>query len=523
MWFAMSKKPVDQRGAESLQHSSVLAVRLTIMVKSAVQVRLATRDDMLRPHSDAQAHRSITATIPAAAGTNQLAAPTSSTTVVDPVTFIDLFAGLGGFHVALDKLGATCVFAAEWEPDLQALYEKNFGIRPEGDITKVNLSAIPPHTILCAGFPCQPFSKSGKQLGFEHTEQGELFFNVIDILRALRPQCFILENVPNLLKHDDGRTFARIERELRGLGYNIRHEKLSPHQFTIPQIRERVYIVGTLGDMSRFAWPKTSDEPTSIKTILGDDGGKALPPRVLEALHVWGEFLERSKQSEDRELPSFPIWGMEFGATYPYKGPTPWQLVRTGRIKELRSTKGTLGHPLRNLGTSDILSALPSHARREQTEFPKWKQTFIRQNREFYARNREWIDPWLPKIQDFPSSFQKLEWNAHGEERDIWQYVIQVRASGVRVKRQTTAPSLIAMTDTQVPIIGWEQRYMTPAECARLQSLESIAMPESPSKAFKALGNAVNSEVVRRIVASLLATIETKSTPSTRGRRDDGH
>ncbi len=438
---------------------------------------------------------------------NSVQQAASPATTATSITFIDLFAGLGGFHVALDKLGAKCVFAAEWEADLQTLYEKNFGFRPEGDITKVDLSIIPPHTVLCAGFPCQPFSKSGKQLGFEHTEQGKLFFNVIEILKAHRPQCFILENVPNLLKHDAGKTFAQIEQELRNLGYDIKHEKLSPHQFTIPQIRERIYIVGTLGDMSKFAWPKTSNEPTSIKTILGNEGGKALPPRVLQALQTWGEFLELSKLSEDDELPSFPIWGMEFGATYPYEGATPWELVKTGRTEELQRTKGTLGRSLRHLEGEDILAALPSHARREQAEFPKWKQTFIRQNREFYARNREWIDPWLPRIRDFPSSFQKFEWNAHGEERDIWQYVIQLRASGVRLKRQTTAPSLIAMTDTQVPIIAWEKRYMTPAECARLQSLDALDMPESPSKAFRALGNAVNAEVVRRIVQNLLATM----------------
>ncbi|MDR2565443.1 MAG: DNA (cytosine-5-)-methyltransferase [Bifidobacteriaceae bacterium] len=482
------------------------------MLETALRARATTRKATpLRRPAGGSGHSATSAAPagPTTDGSDQQASPAPPSTTTGPVTFIDLFAGLGGFHVALDKLGATCVFAAEREPDLQTLYEKNFGLRPEGDIATVDLSSIPPHTVLCAGFPCQPFSKSGKQLGFEHTEQGKLFFNVIEILGAHRPQCFILENVPNLLKHDEGRTFARIEQELRGLGYAIRHERLSPHQFTIPQIRERVYVVGTLGDMTQFAWPETSEEPTSIKTILGNEGGKMLPPRVLEALSVWGEFLELSKQSDDEELPSFPIWGMEFGATYPYEGSTPWELIRTGRIRELQRTRGTLGRPLGRLGDEDILAALPSHARREQSEFPRWKQTFIRQNREFYARNREWIDPWLPKIRGFPSSFQKFEWNAHGEERDIWQYVIQIRASGVRLKRQTTAPSLIAMTDTQVPIIAWEKRYMTPAECARLQSLGDLAMPESPSKTFRALGNAVNAEVVRRIAQSLLATIPT--------------
>lgn len=142
--------------------------------------------------------------------------------------------------------------------------------------------------------------------------------------------------------------------------------------------------------------------------------------------------------------------------------------------------------------------------------FPKWKQDFIRKNREFYAENRDWIAPWRPKILKFPSSLQKLEWNIQGGHQNLWDYVIQFRASGVRVKRRNTAPSLIAMTDTQVPIIAWEERYMTPRECARLQSMQSLKqLPSSPVQAFQALGNAVNTDVVERVASALL-----QSTPS---------
>ncbi|HEY9117844.1 MAG TPA: DNA cytosine methyltransferase, partial [Roseivirga sp.] len=134
-----------------------------------------------------------------------------------------------------------------------------------------------------------------------------------------------------------------------------------------------------------------------------------------------------------------------------------------------------------------------------------WKQNFIRQNREFYKENAKWIDPWLPKILKFPPSLQKLEWNIKGGERDVWKYVVQFRASGVRLKRATTAPSLVAMTTTQVPIIAWEKRYMTPKECANLQSLGSLKFHPSPtSKAYKAFGNAVNADVVEAIARQLL-------------------
>lgn len=134
-----------------------------------------------------------------------------------------------------------------------------------------------------------------------------------------------------------------------------------------------------------------------------------------------------------------------------------------------------------------------------------WKVQFIRQNREFYRRHKQWIRPWLKKILGFPPSLQKLEWNCKGEERNIWKYVIQFRASGVRVKRPTTAPSLIAMTTTQVPIIAWEKRYMTPRECARLQSMGELRhLPESPTKSYKALGNAVNADVAEMVASALL-------------------
>lgn len=419
--------------------------------------------------------------------------------------FVDLFAGLGGFHVALEKLGGECVFAAEWQTHLQNLYFENFGLRPEGDIREVEPTSVPDHDVLCAGFPCQPFSKAGEQLGFECTRQGDLFFNVAAIIKAKTPRYFILENVPNLLKHDSGRTFERIKAILIELGYEVESRRLSPHQFGIPQVRERVYIVGSRASLSGFVWPEPISHSTSIRSVLEKRPADAKPitPQVEKCLDVWNDFLSRSLPSI--ELPSFPIWSMEFGADYPYADGTPFAVLCEKGTRGLTKFRGSHGLPLRQLKPSDRWAALPSHARTEQLEFPKWKQDFIRQNREFYVTNKKWIDPWLPNVLPFPPSLQKFEWNAKGGERDIWRYVIQFRASGVRIKRPTTAPSLIAMTDTQVPIIGWEKRYMTPRECARLQSLGDMALPERRTRAFEALGNAVNASVVGNIASNLMA------------------
>jgi DNA (cytosine-5)-methyltransferase 1 len=431
--------------------------------------------------------------------------------------FIDLFAGLGGFHIALQRLGGRCVFAAEWQEHLQELYELNHGIRPAGDITKVAVDEVPEHDVLAAGFPCQPFSKAGEQLGFECTKQGGLFFDVEKILAARMPPFFILENVPNLLKHDSGRTWKTIQDKLgaTGLGYHIDARRYSPHNFGIPQVRERVYIVGSLEPLTSFEWPQPSGEETTIETVLEKNppAARRLSPQVRECLEVWNDFLKAAPKR--LKLPSFPLWSMEWGATYPYELETPFaRKIRLG-AEGLTGFCGSHGVKLGYKRTLDERwAALPSHARTEQFIFPKWKQDFIGQNRKFYAENRSWIAPWLPKILRFPSSLQKLEWNVQGGHPDLWDYVIQFRASGVRVKRRSTAPSLIAMTDTQVPIIAWEERYMTPRECARLQSMQSLKhLPASSGRAFQALGNAVNADVVEKVASALLRSAPLKRSP----------
>jgi len=416
--------------------------------------------------------------------------------------FVDLFAGLGGFHQALASLGHECVFASESDHDLAELYYKNFGIKPYGDIREY-YRRVPRHDILCAGFPCQPFSKAGDQLGFDCPQWGDLFEYVIRILRRHKPRYLIIENVPNLVRHNKGRTWQNVCNRLRRAGYAIDSNLLSPHQFGVPQVRERAVIVGDRRGLGDFRWPEGTHgvEDNTICSILDSrpKTARTLTPSALKYIKAWQSLLDALP--EDEQLPSFPIWAMEFGANYPFEHGTPW----AADIRHLGRCRGAIGKPLKGLSKPEMLRALPAYAQSKRKRFPDWKVDFIRQNREFYLRHKKVIDKWLPTIAEFAPSFQKLEWNWKDGPRNLWKTIIQFRASGIRAKRPNAAPSLVALTTSQIPVIPWERRYMTMRECARLQSMGSLKfLPETQGGAYKALGNAVNVRVMTKVAKNLL-------------------
>ena len=187
-------------------------------------------------------------------------------------TFIDLFAGLGGFRLALESFGAKCVYSNEWDLPVQNVYRDNFGDGPEGDITEVDEKTIPDHDILCAGFPCQAFSISGKRRGFEDS-RGTLFFDVARIVKEKRPKIVFMENVKNFATHDSGKTLEVVRGTMQELGYTFNQRVLNAADYGVPQKRERIYMVCFRKDIAskNFVFPKAVKLSKHVEDFLLED------------------------------------------------------------------------------------------------------------------------------------------------------------------------------------------------------------------------------------------------------------
>lgn len=446
--------------------------------------------------------------------------------------FIDLFAGLGGFHLALTELGCKCVFASEIKEDLQEFYRMNFPDTPiEGDITQIEAKDIPAHDILCAGFPCQPFSQAGKRQGFkDEKKRGNLFDEICRIVAYHRPTYIILENVANLKGHANGRTWNIIKSRLEhDLEYKVKDDILSPHQFGIAQHRRRIYIVCKdrhKGNLDYFNFPTKKIFNLSINNLIKSVGEIkeedvfTLTAEKQKMLDVWQEFIDKTV-AMGQPIPRFPIWAMEFGATYDYKGTSP----AYQSIENLNGKCGHLGRVIAGSTKTECLSQLPNYAQTDKDEqFPHWKIRYIEQNREFYERNKSWLKEWMKKIDHYDNSFLKLEWNCGDANPILEDKIIQFRASGIRVKMATFCPAL-NLVGTQTPYFPWVElpksmwaegkpkkgRYITIKEAAAIQGMRQLDFrPEEPwfpltrSRISEALGNAVNVTIVKHIAKNLL-------------------
>lgn len=211
-------------------------------------------------------------------------------------TFIDLFAGLGGFRIALESLGAKCVYSNEWDKYAQEVYQMNFDEIPEGDITKVNAEEIPNHDILCAGFPCQAFSISGKRQGFEDS-RGTLFFDVARIVKEKKPKVVFMENVKNFSTHDNGNTLGVVEKTMVELGYTFCWSVLNSLDYGVPQKRERIYMVCFRNDLNvnDFEFPK----PFKLNKFVEDF---LLPEKEVKDLIVTRDDLKIVKDDPKENI-----------------------------------------------------------------------------------------------------------------------------------------------------------------------------------------------------------------------------
>lgn len=378
--------------------------------------------------------------------------------------FVDLFSGIGGFHQALLKHGGVCVFASEVDSDAIQVYKNNYNMDSFNDITKVDEDFIPKHDVLTAGFPCQAFSKAGKQNGFDDT-RGTLFFDIQRILRKHKTKLIILENVRNLTSHDNGRTWKIIYKTLKNIGYRLTEKPLilSPHHFGVPHLRERVFIVGIYD-------PKNVEIPLEIKF------NKLLKKSDNDIFEV----LEKNNNDPKYKISEYEEYVLNAWDEF-YKG-----------IKEK-----VIGFP--------IWSEYFKTRHKMDNGLPKWKENFIMKNKQLYKNNKEFIDGWLKKhnkLKTFVPTHRKFEWQAGTDIESLWDGVIQFRPSGIRVKKPDVFPALVAMV--QIPIIGKYKRRLTPRECARLQSFPDEFIPsETDQQAYKQFGNSLNVRIVDEIIGKL--------------------
>lgn len=224
-----------------------------------------------------------------------------STTSSPSLRFIDLFCGIGGFRRAFEKVGGNCVFSSDWDRFSQQTYEANFGEKPIGDIHSVEVADIPKFDVLCAGFPCQPFSLAGvskkislgRKHGFDDEKQGNLFFSIAEIINYHKPAAFVLENVKNLKSHDGGKTFDIIYRTLtETLGYHV-HTKIIDAKSVVPQHRERIFLVG-FKEPRHFDWPVFPKEGPKLSSILE----KRVDPKYTLSDKLWQYLQDYAKKHQ---------------------------------------------------------------------------------------------------------------------------------------------------------------------------------------------------------------------------------
>jgi DNA (cytosine-5)-methyltransferase 1 len=417
--------------------------------------------------------------------------------IQNKLKFIDLFCGIGGFHQALLSIDNNsnkfennsnkfennsnkfennsnkfennsnkfeCNFACDIDKKCREVYKLNYQIEPFDDVKKIDEKVLTDFDILTAGMPCQSYSNAGKKLGLKDN-RGLLFNDIIRIARYKKPKFIFIENVKHLLKISDGKVIEYIKDELKSIGYHPQVFVLSPHQYGIPQHRERIYIVSVRDDLYNGKDIILEKTISPIKTYIDSSVKRNL-----------------NKYSISDELKNvFDAWD---------------ELIKQFEVGEILSPTILIHDVYRN------------YTDEEYQRLPKWKKDYISKNKRLIEKYKDIIDEWYKKYKELLSKreiYGKLEWQSGKLKKNdsIYNYFIQVRQSGIRVKKTDYFPTLVAIS--QIPIYAKEKRYITPRECARLQSFpDDFILDENDKVSYKQLGNSVNVYITKIVIESTL-------------------
>lgn len=388
--------------------------------------------------------------------------------------FIDLFCGLGGFHLALAKLGAKCVLACDIDAKVRKVYEDNHGTTPMSDIYTIPTSKIPKCDVLTGGFPCQSFSRAGVKGGFKD-KRGNLFFEIIRFIKQSKPKVVLLENVKHLKNHNKGETWKVIREKLLDMdnkSYDLITDEpllLNPLFFGTPQNRERVFIlcvrknVGVkIRNVLREYFIQNKLSKQKVKNIVSANAPKKyqISNQLNSVFGLWNEFL-RILQKNKVEVPRYSMMPMEMA---------------------------------KNTSLTNVAAS---------------KKLVIKKNRDFYKKHSKILSGWLKKAlknTNFKGSLAMMDY--HGKKLSSGKIIqlkdcyIQTRPSGVRVTEPKYFPTLVTFS-SQVPIVGKYNRQLTPAECGKLQGFPanySLKMNTNDSHSYKQFGNAVNVDCVSYVL-----------------------
>lgn len=375
--------------------------------------------------------------------------------------FIDLFAGVGGFHYAAKKEGLVWSFSSEIDESARATYELNHGVKVSGDITKIQSSEIPDFDWLFAGFPCQAFSVGGKRKGFDDT-RGTLFFDVARIAKDKQPSFLLLENVKGLLTHDSGNTWKTILMTLDQIGYKTTPEPLllSPHEVGVPQRRQRIFI------------------PCIRKDLIGDKDFIINIKKKYSNVNLIDKW-ESNEFSEDLKLSKY----------------------HQDVLKAWKDFKDNIF----NIGESfSIWSDYWKYTDEQVKKEPDWKISTIKKNIEFYKNNKTKLDEWYKKhnLDSFYPTHRKFEWSV-GQNIKFNKSIIQFRPSGIRAHKPDLHPTITTIIN-QTAIVPKHFRKISIDELKELQSFpKSMKFEGTYGSAVKKIGNAVNVKIVESIIKEM--------------------